>query len=107
MSAWQRIEAQLGEAREQNIATEQKALSQKHVPGENIEMLKSASSRFARAIQSSATATFGSDHSTTTQEGQNNQQHQHNEELHNSRRRDQLSGLLVSGLGWAIGANPR
>lgn len=24
-----------------------------------------------------------------------------------SRKRDQLSGLLVSGLGWAIGANPR
>lgn len=96
LKVWERVESQFNEER----PVKQRARQQQT----STDILASASSRFARAIQSSASTTFGS--------GRNNGPNQESEfddgEDHaTSRKRDQISNLLVSGLGWAIGANPR
>lgn len=96
LKVWERVESQLNE--------ERPAERRNHQQHSSTDILTSASSRFARAIQSSASTTFGSGGS-----GGSNQAPElgHDEDHTNSRKRDQISNLLVSGLGWAIGANPR
>lgn len=131
LSVWQRIESELAEATLSLAATAETgptsttaSIGPGTVPeGRKRDALKSAGSRFARAIQSSATATFGGSSGSSISSRSNSREPAaagitnvsgvetgrtgnvgSNEEM---RKRDQLSGLLVSGLGWAIGANPR
>lgn len=113
--AWKRIETELSELVEasngppvtSNTNTTTTTSGVRAV-NEQKDTLKSAGSRFARAIQSSANATFGTiDPLGTAGADHTSNSSSSHEELQNSRKRDQLSGLLVSGLGWAIGANPK
>lgn len=104
LSAWQRIEAQLADIERTADAVPEPQQQHHH---HHQDILKSTTSRFARAIQSSAAATFSSSDTSSVSSDRTGHSSTPSEELHNSRKRDQISGLLVSGLGWAIGANPR
>lgn len=128
LSVWQRIESELAEVTvtsaasvETGPASTTASIGSGTVPeGRKRDALKSAGSRFARAIQSSATATFGGSSGSsrsnsrepaaagiTNVSGVEPGRTGHVGASEEMRKRDQLSGLLVSGLGWAIGANPR
>lgn len=101
LNAWKRVEAQIADAQQFGDTSLSDSNPQ-------LDAIKATTSRFARAIQSSAAATFSNtDLNMPAVMPDPNSHSSSNQELHNSRKRDQLSGLLVSGLGWAIGANPR